>query len=144
MAALSTGGSALVRRPPQLRLHHAVSGRITRGETHSYRLDLRLGQRVRIEVFQHEIDLAVAVRRPDGSRLPAMDGSQWSWEGVSLRARTFGTHEIEVISPIDDTAMGLYTLVVTKVSIPTGNSENSEAGARTVSTGSCARPESTG
>ena len=125
-AVLSAGGSGIVRRPPELALRQAVSSRIARGETHSYRLFLQAGQRARVEVFQHEMDLAVAVVRPDGSRLPAMDGSEWSWESLTLDAKIFGTHQIEVISPPDDTAAALYTIVVTELPLASGTVGNAE------------------
>lgn len=114
-------------RPAELRPGQALSSRISRGEIHRYKLLLRTGQNVKVEVLQHEMDLAVGLVRPDGSRLPAVDGNEWSWESMWIDARSAGVYEVEVVSPTDDTAQGLYTLTATELKLCSSKAHDAEA-----------------
>ncbi|MCI0717659.1 MAG: CHAT domain-containing protein [Acidobacteria bacterium] len=127
LASVLTGSYVAVRRPAELLRGQAISARILRGQTHVYKLHLKTGQHVRVEVFQHEIDLGVAVVSADGRRVPAMDGSEWGWESVSIAARSTDIYQIEVIAPPDDTAVGRYTLVTSALDLPLADVEDAEA-----------------
>jgi hypothetical protein len=105
------------------------------GEAHSYSFQPSPGGRVLITVEQRGIDVEVAVLRPDGTTLIAVDGPTDSEgpESLLLPADASGPLEIKIGSPSPGVAPGTYALRMEVLA------ESTPAGRRRVGAASCAR-----
>jgi CHAT domain-containing protein/Tfp pilus assembly protein PilF len=86
--------------------------RLVGGEAHSYGIQASPGPRLLITVEQRGIDVEVAVLRPDGTTLMAVDGPTDSEgpESLLLPANLSGPLEIKIGSPGPGAAPGTYTV----------------------------------
>ena len=118
-------------------LHLAVARKrpIARGQTHDYSLNLLQGQFARVEVCQRDIDLHLSLTRPDGSRLPDMNGSEWGTEALSVIASLAGTYHIGVSAEKDDSATGSYVITVTEIRPATQDDQKGEQAQRVFAQG---------
>jgi CHAT domain-containing protein len=87
---------------------------IAAGTTHTYLIGLDAGQYAGVVVDQRDINLSLSVSGP-GLELPALDGSDWGHEAVSIVAKSAGLFRIQVIAAKDDSARGRYKIVVAEL-----------------------------
>jgi len=84
------------------------------GETHVYLLPVEAGRFARVVVEQRSIDVAVTLRKPDGSRFASIDSifATRVPETVSWIAASSGTWRIEVRPAFADRAPGDYAIQI--------------------------------
>jgi CHAT domain-containing protein len=87
-----------------------LEGRLAGGEAHSYGIEARAGSRLLITVEQRGIDVEIAVLRPDGATLIAVDGMVEGPETVLLPPDAAGPLAVRVRSPNPGVAPGVYVL----------------------------------
>jgi len=89
-----------------------IARRLTGGEVHAYGIQASPGARRLITVEQRGIDVEVAVLRPDGTALIAVDGPTDSEgpETLLLPVDASGRLEVKIGSPSPGVAPGTYTV----------------------------------
>ncbi len=86
---------------PVLELNHPVKRELNVGQAHGFRLDLKAGQFVKIEVEQQGIDVVVRLNSPDGVGPVQVDRQPWTQgkEEILWEAVVTGTFRVEVFAP---------------------------------------------
>jgi CHAT domain-containing protein len=106
---------------PTLILGETIKGRMSGGETQLFRIALHAGQYLRVVVEQQGIDVAVALVGPGQKRLLEIDSPNGNYgpEPVSAVAEETGEYRIEVRSPDQKAAAGLFEIRVEALREPT-------------------------
>jgi hypothetical protein len=100
--------------PKELPALAAVQRELKGGETHSYRIELKVGQFLNANVEQDNIDVVTAVFGPDGKQLAESDSpnERFGPEPVILVASTSGEFRVDVRSPSSSAPAGSYRIEI--------------------------------
>jgi len=111
-ASSQSAGSTGNQELRTLELNQSVERELTVGQTHRFRLELKAGQFVKLEVEQLGIDVVVEFSGPDGMSAPTTDREPWGHgkETILWEAAVSGPCRVEVLAPHSTTRTGRYAI----------------------------------
>ncbi len=114
VALLSCAVPARAQTAKDLPVLTNVQRELKGGETHAFRIALTSGQFLDAAVQQQDIDIVVSVFGPDGKQLTESDSpnGRWGPEPVLIVAGTTGEYRVDVRSPNNKAAAGLYQIQI--------------------------------
>jgi CHAT domain-containing protein/tetratricopeptide (TPR) repeat protein len=110
LAALYAGNHAPLQEQPTLQPGVPFERQLAGGETHSYRISLKSGQFLRIEVEQHRIDVLVSLTSAAAQQLAVSNRQYAVVERVSTIAETDTELRLEVRAANPADASGRYII----------------------------------
>lgn len=127
---LAKSDAEVATEPHKLTAGETVSGVLSAGQAHVYKLDLQAGQHVRAEISKGDLRLKVSICAPPERACLEFSGTRYGSLDLFFSADASATHLLEVRSLESDPAERDYELRVAEVTAATARQRLLSAAAR--------------